>query len=388
MPGMETSGAQVGGRVEPGFEAVEAAFRENFERRGELGAACAVHVDGRLVVDLWGGVTSRGGDAPYGPDTLQMVASVTKGAVAICALREVEAGRLDLDAPVAEYWPEFAAAGKERVTVRQALAHRGGVPLLDAGLTLDDMVAWDPAAEALAAQAPVWEPGTRHGYHALTYAWLVGELLHRVTGKMPGELLVAEVTGPLGLDLHIGLPESEHSRVAPLHVHVPPEGSEPDPFTRRMMEPGSLAHRAFFVASGLFGWLNDPRAWTAQLPSANGMGTARAIATMYAACLGEVDGVRLLSPETVAQVLVPASEGEDAVTGYETRYSLGFQLPFPFRPMSGEGAFGHYGLGGSVAFADARRGFALGYTVNQMGPGTPADPRSGALVDALVSCLR
>lgn len=378
---------ETGGSVAAGFERVADAFVDNFTRRGEVGAACAAYVDGELVVDLWGGTVGVDDPRPYGPDTLQMVASVTKGALAICLLRQVESGLIDLDAPVAAYWPEFGVHGKDRVSVRDALAHRAGVPVIDGGLTLDDVVAWHPAARALAAQQPVWEPGSRHGYHALTYAWLVGELLHRVTGMLPGELLAAEVTTPLGLDLYVGLPESEHARVAPLRPYAPPEGTPPDALTRAMLDPGSLAHRAFFVSSGLFSWMNDPRLWSAQVPSANGMGTARGIAAMYAACLGELDGIRLLGDDTVAQILRPASEGLDAVAGYETRYSLGFQLPFPFRPMSGEGAFGHYGLGGSAAFADTRRGFSFGYTVNAMGPGTPADARSVALVEALVAGL-
>jgi CubicO group peptidase (beta-lactamase class C family) len=380
------TGTYVDGKVAEGFEPVADAFRENFTRRGEVGASCAVYLDGRAVVDLWGGRTDDAGTA-YRPDTLQMVASATKGAMAICVLRLAEQGRLDLEAPVAEYWPEFGAAGKREVTVRDALAHRAGVPFLDGGLTLDDVEAWDPAAEALAAQRPAWEPGSRHGYHALTHAWLVGELIRRVTGRMPGAYFAAEVAAPLDLDLYVGLPVAEHGRVTPMRLPGPPEGSEPDAFTRRMLEPGTMAHRAFFVASGLFGWLNDPRLWSAELPAANGMGNARALARMYAACLGEVQGTRLLRSETVESVLVADSAGTDEVTGYETRYRLGFQLPFPFRPMSGEGAFGHYGLGGSVGFADVRRGFSFGYAVNQMGPATPADPRSTALVDALLGCL-
>jgi CubicO group peptidase (beta-lactamase class C family) len=378
---------EIGGQVEDGFEPVRAAFEENFAQRGELGATCAAYVDGRLVVDLWGGTTAREGGSAYGPDTLQLVASATKGAMAICVLRLAESGRIDLEAPMAEYWPEFAANGKGRVTVRQALAHQAGVPTIAGGITLADVVAWDPAAAALAAQAPVWEPGTAHGYHAITHAWLVGELVRRVDGRSPGTFFAEEVAAPLGLDLYVGLPESEHHRVAPMHPFAPPAGAAPDPFTLRMLDPDSLAHAAFFLSDGLLGWINDPRLWAAELPSGNGIGTARGLARLYAACLGEVDGVRLLSPQTVAQVLTPDAEGEDRVTGYETRYRLGFQLPFPFRPMSGDGAFGHYGLGGSVGFADTRRGLALGYAVNQMGPATPADARSVALVEALVGCL-
>ncbi|GAA1935114.1 serine hydrolase domain-containing protein [Nocardioides marmoribigeumensis] len=373
----------IGGTVAAGFEQVRDVFEENFRSRGEVGAAFAVHRGSELVVDLWGGVADDDG-RPYDDRTLQMVASATKGAMAICVLRLVEAGRLDPDAPLAEHWPELAVNGKDRVTVTESLGHRAGVPVLDEPLTLDMVSAWDPAAQALAEQVPVWEPGTRHGYHALTHAWLVGELVRRVDGRMPGAFFAEEVGGPLGLDLHVGLPSSEHGRVAPLRPAPSPDG--PDEFTARMLDPTSLAFRAFFVSSGLFSWVNDPQLWRAELPSANGMGTARALSRMYAACLGEVDGLRLLSEETVTRGAREVSGGVDEVTGYETRYGMGFQLPFPFRPMAGEGCFGHYGLGGSTGFADPRRGLSFGYAVNQMGPATPADARSVALVDAVVAC--
>lgn len=375
---------EVTGQVAAGFERVADAFAENFAARGEVGAGLAVMAGDELVVDLYGGTADDDG-TPYADRTLQMVASVTKGAMAICVLQLVDEGKVDLDAPLSRYWPEFGAAGKGRITVRQAMAHRAGVPALDGGLTVDEIAAWDPAAAKVAAQAPVWEPDTDHGYHAITHAWLVGELIRRVTGRMPGDYLAEHVSRPLALDLHVGLPAGEHARVAPLLLPV--QQAEPDEATRRMLTPGSLSFRSFFVGDGLLGWLNLPELWSAQLPSGNGMGTARAVARMYAATIGEVDGVRLLSPEVVADAVRPQSEGLDAVTGYETRYGTGFQLAFPYRPMSGPGAFGHYGLGGSAAFADRDRGFSFGYTVKQMGPSTPADPRSVALVDAVVSCL-
>lgn len=344
------------GQVASRFERVAEVFEENFASRGEVGAGVAVMVGDELVVDLYGGVTEVGG-APYTDTTLQMVASATKGAMAICVLRLVDQGRVDLDAPLASYWPEFGAAGKDRVTVREALAHRAGVPLLDSGLTVEDIVAWDPAAEHLAAQAPVWEPGTDHGYHAITHAWLVGELIRRVTGKLPGDYLAAEVCAPLGLDLYVGLPASEHPRVAPMILPVP--RPEPDEFSVRLLTAGTMAFRSFFIGDGLLGWLNLPELWSAQLPAGNGMGTARSLARMYAATIGEVDGIRLVSPEVLADAVRPQSVGLDRVTGYETRYATGFQLSFPFRPMSGSGAFGHYGLGGSVGFADRERGFSF-----------------------------
>jgi CubicO group peptidase (beta-lactamase class C family) len=375
------------GQVARGFEPVLTAFRANFERRNEVGAACCVYVGDEPVVDIWGGTTTADGDAPYTERTLQMVASATKGALAVCAHRLVEQGKLDLDAPVSDYWPEFAAAGKERLPVRWLLSHQAGLPVVDAELTLDDVIAWDPVVDALAETRPVWEPGTAHGYHAVTYGWLVGEVIARVAGRSPGDFFAAEVAEPLGLDFHIGLPESEFGRVSPLRPAALLPGFQPDALALRIADPASLAHRAFFVPSGLLGGFNDPAVWRAEIPAANGMATAHALARMYAACLGEVDGVRLLAPDTLAAATVGQAEGIDAVAGYETRYALGFQLAFPYRPMAGPGSFGHYGLGGSVGFAHPERRLSFGYTVNQMGPGTPADPRSAALIEAVVGCL-
>lgn len=374
---------EVDGTVAPGFERVGEVFEANFAERGEVGAACSVWVGGQEVVDLVGGVVAPRGE-PYTRRTLQMVASATKGAMAMCALRLAERGELDLDAPVAAYWPEFAAAGKARVPVRWLLNHQVGLPYADPVMPMAEVYRWTPMVEALAAQAPVWEPGTAHGYHAMTYGWLVGEVLARITGMTPGEILRKEIADPLGVDFFVGLPESEFGRVAPLIPAPPPPPGVPlDPFTALMIDPTQLAHRAFFVPNGLPGSMNDPAAWTAQLPAANGMATARALSRMYAACLGEVNGVRLLAPETLAAATTPQAEGTDLVLGVESRFGLGFQLSFPLRPMAGPGSFGHYGLGGSVGFGHPERGVAFGYVVNQMLPGGTVDPRSSALVEAV-----
>ncbi|MFL5845187.1 MAG: serine hydrolase domain-containing protein, partial [Solirubrobacteraceae bacterium] len=306
--------------------------------------------------------------------------------LAIVAHRLSERGTLDLDAPVAQYWPEFAVAGKESIPVRWLLSHQAGLPALHRTLTVEDIAGWKVPTAAIAAEAPAWDPGTDHGYHAITFGWLVGEVINRVTGSTCGQVFAEEIARPLGLDLYIGLPRSEHSRVAPLiPAAPPPEG--PDELTQRLLDPQSLAHWAFLLPSGLFTVANDPAFWAAEMPAGNGMGTARALARMYAAVIGEVDGTRLLQPETVARASQEQCRGIDRVTGYETTYALGFQLPFPYRPMAGPGSFGHYGLGGSVGFAHPELGFAFGYAVNQMGPGTPADKRSVPLVEAVVRCV-
>jgi CubicO group peptidase (beta-lactamase class C family) len=377
------------GTVAPGFEPVRDAFETNFTSRGDVGAGVCVYRGAEPVVELYGGTTTAGGSASYGPRTLQLVASCTKGALAICAHLLVQRGELDLDAPVARYWPEFAAAGKESLPVRYLLSHQAGLPAADHRLSLEEILDWTASCAALAATRPMWEPGTKHGYHALTYGWLVGEVVARIAGTSPGRFFASEVATPLGLDLHIGLDPTEHDRVAPLiPLPPPPPGAEPDPLTMRLRDPSSLAHRAFFVDSGLFSaFFSDRRSWTAEIPSANGMSTAHALARMYAACIGSVDGRRLLSDETVAAATVEQAAGLDEIAGYDTRYALGFQLAFPYRPMAGEGSFGHYGLGGSLGFAHPELGFSFGYTVNQMGPGVPADPRSVALVEAVVGCV-
>ncbi len=377
----------VGGQVEPGFEPVRSVFEQNFRERGEVGASCCVYVDGRPVVDLWAGTTTADGNEPYTDRTLQMVASATKGALAILAHRLVERGELDLDAPVTEYWPEFGAAGKERIPVRWLLSHEAGLAPLHQVLSAEDIAGWDVPVAALAAAEPAWEPGTAHGYHAITFGWLVGEVLNRVSGRSCGRLFAEEVAQPLGLDLHIGLPESEHHRVAPLIPAPASADGEPDELMLRLLDPEGIAHWAFLVPSALFLLFNDPVLWRAELPAGNGMGTAHSLARMYAAAIGEVDGVRLLQPDTLSAAVVEQCRGTDLVSGYETAYALGFQLPFPYRPMAGPGSFGHYGLGGSVGFAHPGHGFSFGYTVNQMAPGVPADRRSVPLVDAVVSCL-
>jgi CubicO group peptidase (beta-lactamase class C family) len=375
---------QLEGFVAPGFERVRTVFEANFAEHGEVGAACSVYVDGRHVVDLAGGVVAPDGD-PYTRQTLQMVASATKGALAICALRLVERGELDLDAPVAEYWPEFAAAGKESIPVRWLLSHRSGLPYVDTVLPMTDVYGWRPIADALATQRPVWEPGSTHGYHVMTYGWLVGEVLARVTGRTPGELIHDEIAAPLGVEFWVGLPAAEVPRVAPL-IMAPP-APEPDPLTLLLFDPNSLAHRAFFVPNGLLASINDQAAWAAQMPAANGIATANALARMYAACIGEIDGVRLLSPETLRAATAEESGGHDEVLRVESRFGLGFQLSYPLRPMAGRGSFGHYGLGGSLGFALPERGITFGYTVNQMMPGGMVDPRSSALIEAVLAAV-
>jgi CubicO group peptidase (beta-lactamase class C family) len=378
--------APVQGFVEAGFEAVREAFGANFERHGEVGAACCIHLHGRPVVDLWGGVTTPGGTKPYTADTLQLVASTTKGVVAIAAHMLAQEGKLDFDAPVTRYWPEFSAEGKEHIPVRWLFSHRAGLAAIDRPLSVEDVYAWDPVADALAAQRPLWEPGSAHGYHVGTFGWLAGEVIRRVTGTSVGRFVAERIAEPLGLEFWIGLPGALNGRVAPL-IPPPPPSGPPDVFTARLLDPTTLLHLAFVNPMLLPNTLNEPAFWAAEIPAANGIGTARSISRLYAACIGEVGGVRLLNPDTLERSTEVQAAGEDLVLGYETRYATGFQRSFPFRPMAGDGSFGHYGMGGSVGFADRELGFSFAYVMNQMLPSGGVDPRPAALVHAVRSCL-
>ena len=292
---------EIGGAVEPGFEAVADAFRANFEQHGEVGAATAAYVGGRKVVDLWGGVADVDAGTPYTEDSLQLVFSTTKGATAACANLLAQRGELDMDAPVAEYWPEFKAAGKADIPVRWLLCHKAGLPYVDAVLTLEEALAWEPMIRALEVQAPVWEPGTAHGYHATTYGWLVGEVVKRISGKSLGTFFHDEIAEPLGLEFWIGLPDEHQHRVAPLIQWGGFGGMADevqDPAIAAMIEqfigPDSLLGKALGAPNGVLsdaeGGFNNPAVRAAEIPAANGVTNARSLARMYAGLTGTVEG--------------------------------------------------------------------------------------------------
>ena len=374
------------GSVAAGYERVRAAFELNFERHGEIGASCCVYVGGRLVADLAGGVTEPGGQ-PYTGDTLQMVMSTSKGITAIAAHLLAQEGLLDLDAPVTEYWPEFGAAGKGATRVRWLLSHRAGLPVISgSALGIEDIARWDPVVEALAAEPPAWKPDTAHGYHTTTYGWLAGEVIRRAAGMTAGRVVTQKLAEHLGVECYIGLPAELDARVAPqIPAPARPPGGPPDPFADRLADPSSLMHRSFFNPGGWMQAWNTPQLRGAEMPAVNCITNARALARIYAACIGAVDGVRLLKPEILAAAVAPQSDGHDLVLGYDTRYSTGFQLPFPVRPMAGEGSFGHYGMGGSVGFANRELGIGFGYVMNQMLSSSGVDPRPAALIDAVLA---
>jgi CubicO group peptidase (beta-lactamase class C family) len=386
--------SEVTGKVEAGFEAVEEAFRANFEVHGEVGAAFCLYVDGRPVVDLWGGVADTDTGRPWTEDTLALVFSTTKGVTAIAAHLLAQRGVVDLDAPVVDLWPEFAAEGKERLTTRDLLAHRAGLPVVDDPVTPDEALAWDPIVERLAAQRPLWEPGTDHGYHALTYGWLVGEVLRRATGRSLGTLVADELAGPLGLDLWVGLPEGEEHRVSRLigselnlSAIIGEEllASLPEEIralVQAFLAPDGVPQRALTVTTPHLDW-NSRAVHAAEVPAANGISSARALARLYAACIGEVDGVRLLDPATVADATRTQSEGPDQVLMIPTRFGSGFFLPSTFSPLFGDTSFGHAGAGGSLAFADPEHRVGFGYVMNRMQQNLAGDPRTLALIEAV-----
>jgi len=382
---------EIGGTVAPGFEAVRDAFADNFAQFGDVGAGYAVYVDGHQVVDLHGGVRTDTGE-PYDDDTLQVVFSSTKGATAACVHLLAQRGLLDIDAPVVTYWPEFGQAGKEHIPVRWLLSHQAGLATIDAQLTRDEALAWNPVIRALEVQAPLWEPGTAHGYHAFTYGHLVGEVVRRIDGRTLGTFFHDEFAEPLGLEFWIGLPEELEPRVAPM---IPMNTDALDDFDLAdVLGADSLLVRAMTI-NGAFDedlaiLANRREFHAAELPAANGITNARSLARLYAGLIGPVDdGPRaaLLTREQVDIARALQTSGRDQVLSFpgfdiESTMALGFSSASPFAPMGGANAFGHYGAGGSVGFADPEHNIAAGYVMSKMGLGNPIDPRSSALIRA------
>ncbi|MEU1514321.1 serine hydrolase domain-containing protein [Streptomyces sp. NPDC005811] len=379
----------VNGAVAEGFEPVREAFARNFGTLGERGAAVAVYRDGHKVVDLWGGTRDVDGTAPWEHGTAQIVRSATKGVAAAALLLLHQRGQLDLDAPVGTYWPQYKAAGKEHTRVRDLLAHRAGVPVLDRPLTPAEAADPELGAAAVAAQAPVWEPGSDHGYHAQTYSWLTGELVRRVTGRPIGAWIADEIAGPLGADLWLGLPPSLHARVGrvgQIDAPVPTGGLRTRPkrsVADAYADPASLTRRAFAAITPLPDE-NDPAYREAALPASNGIATADGLARFYASLIGEVDGgVRLFAPGTAALARTERSAGPDRVLVVTTRFGLGYMLHGGASPLLSPTSFGHPGRGGALGLADPDTGIAFGYVTNGFRTSVTADPRAQALLRAV-----
>ena len=369
------------GQCDPRFEPLRAAFEENFSARGEVGASLCVVERGAVVVDLWGGSARADGSQPWERGTIANVYSTTKGIAAVAAAMLADRGALDVERPVADYWPQFAQAGKEHISVRQLLTHEAGLAGIDEELPDGAVLDWGYMIGALERQTPLWRPGAGLGYHAITYGWLVGEVIRRVDGRTCGEFVRDEIAAPLGVDFYIGLPESEDARTAELiaapgssEINIPPEG---------------LAAKALgLVAPRLAAGVNTREWRAAELPAANGHGNARALAVIYGALAS--GGAPLLSAEGVERAAAHRVTAEDLVLDFEVRRALGFILSTPggrYEWGPNPRTFGHSGAGGSLAFADPDRGIGFGYVMNQMSAGLGADPRWKPMLAALYAAL-
>lgn len=373
----------VEGFAEDRFAPFREAFAANFSVRGEVGAAACVYMDGRPVADLWGGHADAARSRPWEADTIVCMMSVSKAMVALCAHMLIDRGLLDLDAPVANYWPEFAQAGKAEITVDCLISHLAALVFPDE-VPVAALPDWNLMVEGLARQAPSWEPGTRGAYHSSTFGHLVGELVRRVSGQTIDRFFATQVAGPLGADFHFGLRDDDNSRVADFLTN-------PDTVSTRQIatETGSPLSRAWRPLPRFDDVFNSAMWRTSVLPSANGHGNARAVARIMAAAIGEVDGVRLLSPSAVDTLREERWYEDCGLTGRHFRFGRGFALHNPdFHPMGGNSrAFGHAGVGGAFAFADPEAGLAFGYSMNLPASGNNMGDRPKALVEALYACL-
>ncbi len=391
LPATAVLPVPIHGLCEPGFEAVAAAFEKNFKLHGEVGASVCVQLGGRTVVDLWGGFRDPQRTQPWQADTVSIVFSCTKAATALCAHILVDRGLLDLNAPVAQYWPEFAQAGKQDATVVMALNHTLGLPALRAPVPLGAFADWSYMVQRLAAEAPFWPPGTRVGYHMATYGWLVGELVRRVSGQSLGRFFHQEVALPLGLDFWIGLPPAVGKRVAPLLPYVRRVDTPRTRFMEQVQtDPTSVPHLAL-LNNGRYK-ADSPAMRAAEVGGTGGVSNARALAGLYAPLAngGALYGVRLLSAQRIeAMRQCSAQTPFDATLCLPTRFGQGFMLRMGNGAAAqgqslriGESAFGHAGMGGSIGFADPAIGMSLGYTMNQLGAGMLLNECGQTLVEA------
>lgn len=385
----------INGEVAPGFEAVRESFEQNFVDQEEVGAAVAVLHRGQYVVDLWGGLADPEAGQPWRRDTVVAIASTTKAMVAISVLALAERGELDLDRPVADYWPAFAQEGKGGITLRTVLAHRSGVvSLAHSPVTYDGLVQGTPVFDAIATARPQWTPGAAHGYHGVTFGHLLSAVIKQVTGQTVGAYFAAAIARPLGLDCHLGLPGSELHRLAKLvlpatagDVMLGSQVPELLPLYEALADPTSLTYQALYGSMHI-GWEEamDPKFSQVEAPSTDGTASATSLAKLFAATIGEVDGIRLFGPELAAQAATPHSSGQDEVLRIRTDWGLGFMVSGgPFVPSGlPAGSFGHGGATGSYAFADPANEIAFAYTPNRGSELLEGnDLRVNSLVDAL-----
>lgn len=374
----------VDGNTTAGFEAVRDAFQANLDSDLEHGGAVAVWLDGKPVVDLWGGTRDLADRLAWQKDTLVNVWSVGKGVVALAVAMLVERGKLDYDAPVAKYWPEFAANGKGHITIDQVMSHQAGLDGLPVSLTEEQRQAWSPVIAVLAAMKPNWEPGSVCVYHPETYGYLAGELVRRVDGRSIGRFVAQEIAEPLALSFYFGLPQAQDHRAAQLSA-----SDKAYDWVRQGQAsayPHAYRNRVFSATAP-----ND-RGWrAAEMPGANGHSDARSLAKIYGALAigGTIDGHHLLSRRTLARALVERFNGVDACSGAPTIFGAGFRVgAIGYGTHVSLGHFGHTGWGGSVAFADPARKLGFAYVTNRMlGYDDGVDPRRARLLDAVYAAI-
>ena len=389
------------GDVKPGFEAVRTEFERNFTERNELGAACAVYHQGEKVVDLWGGIRDKDSGAGWEEDTLVVVFSTTKGVASLALALAHSRGLFDYDAPVATYWEEFAANGKENVTVRQLLSHQAGLCAIDEPLNLQILADADKIAAAIAKQKPAWEPGTKHGYHGISLGWYESELLRRVDpqNRTIGQYFQDEIAQPLGLEFYIGLPDNiPKQRIATIDGYKRWQmlfnlNKMPRPFVFSILNPNSITARTFGNPAiiGEVNGYNKPEILKIELPAANGIGQVRSIAKAYGefATGGKTLGITQTTLDALEKPATPPTEGlRDEVIRINTSFSLGYLKPFPdFRFGSDDRAYGTPGAGGSFGFADPTTGTGFAYAMNRTGFYLWDDPREGALRRAVFRAI-
>ncbi|HUR77921.1 MAG TPA: serine hydrolase domain-containing protein [Acidimicrobiales bacterium] len=381
------------GEYDGRFASVVERFVDNFEDYDEVGASLCVTHEGETVIDVWGGAVDRELSAAWEADTISIVMSCTKGAVALCAHVLASQGLLDIEAPVAQYWPEFACNGKEGATVRMMLDHSVGVPAIRGELPGDFMIHWDQVVDRIAAEEPFWEPGTRNGYHLVNFGWTVGEIVRRASGKSLGTFFQDAIARPLGLDFWIGLPEELEPRMSNMIQSPPPDtGGHVSRFMQVVMtQPESATRHAM---ANLISQTTQGRAWhAAEIGGGGGITNARGLAGMYTPLA--LGGGGIVDPATLDRARrCSTATNLDAVLQIATRFGLGFMLSMDNRDkydtdsvVIGDHAFGHVGMGGSIGFADPSIGLAMGYTMNRMGPGILLNERGQGLVDATCAAV-
>jgi len=380
---------EIQGRVEPGFERVKKAFEANWEGY-ELGASFSLVLNGRTVVDIWGGYLDPQFSRPWQADTLVNVYSTTKGMGALAAAILADEGSLDYEAPVVNYWPEFGAEGKDKITVAQLFSHQAGLCGVSEKLVVEDLYDWDKMIRLLAAQKPHWEPGTASGYHAVTWGYFPGELIRRITGKTLGTFFHQKVAGPLKADFFIGLPDSEMDRVSamngPNRARIPQKKIE-NPEETPALYPLSLLNPAIrpFKDASSYAWRK------AEIAAANGQANARGIALIYGALAngGEINGIRIISRKGIETARIEEVDGSraDLVTGRKMRFARGFGLNIEEKYGPNPNAFGHSGAGGSIGFADPDSRIGIGYAMNQMQVNEDDESRAELLIKAAYACL-